>query len=194
MLLDQISKKVAHEIEERTWGVTQQFLEIHDLVLVDGKPKIERVDSEKLDGTVIAYLPVKDQPFYFAVYFDSKENLQINGVGTEPFSSVYFSATSDKVTFEQMGSSTTLKPSGGWRKGEKSRFASKVYEVSTFLFEPNPEPDEFDDKLIKLLDLLESDRKGIQRLVDECEGYIRLQLLFIMATQCLEGLTSTNKR
>lgn len=187
MLLDQISKKVAREIKERTWGVTEQFLEIHDLVLVDGQPTIERVDSEKPDGTVIAYLPVRDQPFYFAIYFDGKESLNINGVGTEPFNSVYFSATSEKLSFDQMCSLTSLRSTSGWNKGDKGRFGNKVYEVSSFQFEPNPEPDEIDDKLAKLLNLLESDKDGIGGLVDECEGYIQVRTVFHNGNTMLGG-------
>ena len=43
-------------------------------------------------------------------------------------------------------------------------------------FAPNPEPDEFEDKLRKLLDFLEQDEAGIRDLVDKAEGYIQVAM------------------
>jgi hypothetical protein len=41
---------------------------------------------------------------------------------------------------------------------------------------PNPEPDEFEDKLKKLLDFLEQDKDGIKKLVDNANGYIQVAM------------------
>ena len=61
----------------------------HDVVLVDGQPKIDRIDNEKGDGTVIAYLPIKDELFHLAIYLDSKLDFEIKGIGTESYNAVY---------------------------------------------------------------------------------------------------------
>jgi hypothetical protein len=86
-----------------------------------------------------------------------------------------------------MCSLTTVKPGSGWNKGQKSQFGNKVYEISSVKIEPNPEPDEFDDKLIKLLNILEGDKKGIKRLVDDCDGYIQVNIAFHNGNTMLGG-------
>ena len=52
------------------------------------------------------------------------------------------------------------------------------YRFSSLGIEPNPEPDEFEDKLAKLLDLLETDKEGIKRLVDKANGGISVAMTF----------------
>ena len=178
MFEEQVSIKVGQEINDKTWGVTEQFLQVHDIVIVNGRPKIERIDTDKVDGTVIAYLPVKDEPFFMAIYFDNKKDLNIRGIGTESKNQVYFRATSEQLTLSNLASMTTLKATDGWNKGDTRKLGKGNYSFSSFEIEPNPEPDEFEDKLVKLLDLLETDRRGIKRLVDEADGGISVAITF----------------
>ena len=178
MIDEQVSKKVGQEIKNKTWGVTEQFLQVHDVVLVDGQPKIQRIDKEKADGTTIAYLPVKDESFFLAVYLDSKADFEIIGIGTESYNSVSFSATSENLSLNELTSMTTLKPTKKWDKGDKRTFGDSRHTFSSVLFEPNPEPDEFEDKLNKLLDLLETDKQGIKRLVDNADAGISIAMKF----------------
>jgi len=187
MIEEQVSIKVGQEIKGKTWGVTEQFLQVHDIVLVNGQPKIERIDTDKADGTIIAYVPVKDEPFYFAVYFDNKESLNIAGIGTESYNSVYFRATSDKLTFDELTSLTTIKSTGGWDKGQKRKLGTGIYEFSSINIEPNPEPDEFEDKMKKLLDLLEQDNEGIKKLGDRADGQIQVAIKFHNGNTMLGG-------
>lgn len=178
MFEEQVSIKVRQEINDKTWGVTEQFLQVHDLVLVDGQPKIDRIDADKSDGTVIAYLPVKDEPFFMAFYFDNKVDLKIRAIGTESKNQVYFRVTSDKLSFSDLASMTTIKASDGWSKGETRKFGNGTYRFSSFGVEPNPEPDEFEDKLTKLLDILETDNKGIRELADKANAGISVAMTF----------------
>lgn len=187
MFEEQIIKKVGQEIKNKTWGVTEQFLEVHDVVLVDGKPKIDRIDSEKGDGTVIAYLPIKDESFHLAIYLDSKSDFEIKGVGTEPYNSVYFRVTSDKLSVTELSSMTTLNATENWDKGEKKKFGNSVHKFSSVMFEPNPEPDEFTDKIKKLLDFLEQDKVGVKRLVDNADGYVQVAMKFHNGNTMLGG-------
>jgi len=171
----------------KTWAVTEQFLEVHDVVLVDGQPKIDRIDNEKGDGTVIAYLPIKDERFHLAIYLDSKSDFEIKGVGTEPYNAVYFRATSDNLNTEELSSMTTLKATKSWGKGDKRKHGDSVHKFSSIMFEPNPEPDEFTDKIKKLLDFLEQDKVGVQRLVDNADGYVQVAMKFHNGNTMLGG-------
>jgi hypothetical protein len=178
MFDEQVSIKVGQEINDRTWGVTEQFLQVHDIVIVNGRPKIERIDTDEVDGTVIAYLPVKDEPFFMAFYFDNKKDLNIKGIGTESKNQVYFRATSEQLTFPELASLTTLKHTDGWNKGDEGKLGKGTDRFSSFKIEPNPEPDEFEDKLRKLLDFLETDKEGVKRLVDKADGGISVAITF----------------
>lgn len=63
MTNDLIIPKAIEEIEERNFGTTKQLLDIHEVVHVNGKPLVLRVDKEQKDGTVVVYFPIKDGKF-----------------------------------------------------------------------------------------------------------------------------------
>ena len=52
---------------------------------------------------------------------------------------------------------------------------------------PNPEPDEFENKLCKLLDFLEKDIDGIRRLADAAHGQIQAASIFHNGNTMLGG-------
>jgi len=73
--------------------------------------------------------------------------LLVRHVNTEPFHSVRFLATSKNLTNDQISSLTTLRATKSWNKGDKKRNSRAFYNNSAFVFKPNQEADEFDDKL-----------------------------------------------
>ena len=77
MTTTQIIQKATEEIEAKTFGSTEQLLAVHQIVLVDNKPKVARVDTENPDGTAIVYFPVVDEKFYLAVYLDTQPELSV---------------------------------------------------------------------------------------------------------------------
>ena len=182
-----IIQKATEEIEAKTFGVTEQFLEVHQIEYLDGKPKVARVDTEKGDGTAIVYFPVIDEKFYVAVYLNTHPEISVRHVNTEPFHSVYFRTTSEILSFNELSALTKLKPTGGWDKGEKKKFGNSAYKFASLTFEPNPEADEFDDKIKKLLDFLEQDKEGINTLVDKANGYIQVATSFHNGNTMLGG-------
>ena len=175
-----IIEKAIEEIETKTFGVTEQFLKIHKIVYSDNKPKIARVDTDK-DDEAIVYFNVEDEKFFLAVYIDTKPNIKVRWTNTEPFHSVYFRASSDTLSLKELAELTKLPSSRGRNKGDKKRPDSKtsiLWKESTIDFEPNPEADEFEDKLTKLLDFLEQDKEGILKLVNNADGYIQVYSSF----------------
>lgn len=103
-----ITQLLEEEFKSPTLAVTTQYLEVHRPVYINGELSISRIDREREDGIVVAYLPVESESFYKIV--------------------------------------------------------------------PNPEPDDFEDKLIKLLDYLEQDKEGIKELVEKANGYIQIAM------------------
>jgi len=185
-----IIKKAIEEVESKTFGVTEQFLDIHQLIYENEKPKIARIDKEKNDGTVIVYFPVKGERFFLAVGLDTIPEVSVSWVDTENYCCVYFRAYSDNLSLEQLSQMTTLKSTGGRCKGTPRRpigGTGILWKQSTIFFEPNPEADEFNDKLKKLLDYLEQDKVGVAKLVNEASGYIQVAIEFHNGNTMLGG-------
>ncbi len=166
---------IEKEFKDKTLGVTEQYLEIHSPIYVDNKLKVDRIDRETKDNYIIAYLPVLDERFYFAVYINTTTS-EITGIGTEAFHRVYFKATSETLTAVELKTMTKLTPTEFWNKGDLRKTGKSNHTFSNFEILPNPEPDEFEDKLKKLLDFLEQDKDGIKRLVDNANGYIQVAM------------------
>lgn len=166
---------IEKEFEEKTLGVTEQYLEIYSPIYNDNKLKIDRIDRETKDDFIIAYLPVLDERFYFAVYINTTTK-EVTSVDTEAYHRVYFTATSETLTIDEIKALTKLTPTEFWNKGDKRKYGNSFYTFNKFKILPNPEPDEFEDKLKKLLSFLEQDKDGIRELADNVNGYIQVAM------------------
>jgi hypothetical protein len=182
-----IIEKAIEEIKAKRFGTTEQLLEIHEVVYVDNKPQVLRVDTEYDDETAIVYFPIKDEKFYLAVWLDTKPEISVRGVGTENFNRVYLKAISDDLSFKELSSLTTLKLTSGWSKSDARKSGNSFYNFTALHFEPNPEPDEFEDKLKKLLDFLEKDKEGIIALADKANVQIQVATIFHNGNTMLGG-------
>ena len=174
-----IIEKAIEEVETKTLGVTEQFLEIHKLVYIDNKPKIARVDTDKVDEAIV-YFNIEDEKFFLAVYVDLKPNVSVRWTNTEPYHSVYFRASSEILSLVELSELTILTTTKGRNKGDKKNpDVGKIeWKESSIFIEPNPEADEFEDKLTKLLDYLEKDSEGIEKLVSNANGHIQVYSSF----------------
>ena len=179
---------IEKEFKEKTLGVTEQYLQIHRPTYAGNTLKVDRIDRDRKDELIIAYLPVLDEKFYFAVYIDTKTSL-ITGIATEAFHRVYFKATSETLSADELKAMTRLTPTDFWNKGDKKKYGSSTNTYSNIEILPNTEPDEFEDKLKKLLDFLEQDRDGIKRLVEHADGYIQVAMDIHNANGMLGGHT-----
>jgi len=183
----EIIKKCLEELESKRYGPTEQFLNVLNLEYDDeGKPIIARIDRDKDDGTVRVYFPVENQRFYFVMYVHDDSPTEVT-CSTESYNRVYFRATSETLDFDQLSSFTILKPTGGWSKGDSRKVGKGVYNFSSIEFTPNPEPDEFEDKLDNLLKFLAQDEAGVKKLVEIANGYIQVAMNFHVGNSMLGG-------
>jgi hypothetical protein len=182
-----VIERAIDELQSKRFGTTEQLLEIHEVVYVDNKPKILRVDTEADDGTAIVYFPIKGEKFYLAVWLDTIPEVSVRAVGTENYNAVYLKVISNDLSFEELSSLTTLKPTRGWSKGDRRKSGKSFYNFSALHFEPNPEPDEFQDKLRKLLDFLEQDKEGINKLMDKASVEVQVATVFHNGNTMLGG-------
>lgn len=188
MANSQIIEKAIEEVETKTHGVTEQFLDVHKVVYADNRPKIARVDTDKEDEAIV-YFNVEGEKFFLAVYVDLKPIVSVRWTNTEPYHSVYFRASSDVLSLKELAQMTTLTSTRGRNKGDKKKpdGGTVEWKQSTIDFEPNPEADEFEDKLTKLLDYLEQDITGVANLVNKAGGYIQVYSSFHNANTMIGG-------
>ncbi len=122
-----------------------------------------------------------------AVYLDTQPDISVRSIYIEPYHCVSFKASSKTLPLGQLAEFTTLKTRGGWNKGDKMKSGNATYKDSLLVIEPNPEVDEFDDKMNKLLNYLEQDPEGINKLVDSAGGYIQVASIFHNGNTMLGG-------
>lgn len=183
----EISELISQEFDLKLLGVTEQYLEIHEPVYENGLLKIDRIDREK-DDVIIAYLPVKGEYFFFAVYFDPISN-QILNISTESRNIVSLIVSSETMTSKELLNLTNLQCSKFWDKGDLRPNTKRKYTFTGIEFYLVPEPDEFEDKLRKLLDYLETDKSGILALSSKGLAYIKVCMDFHYCNQLLGGFT-----
>ncbi|CAN5697301.1 hypothetical protein BH11BAC3_BH11BAC3_23720 [soil metagenome] len=184
----EISKIILKEFNEKTLAMTSQYLEIHEPVYENEQLRIDRIDREKNDDTLIAYLPVKNEYFFFAVYLNKKTG-EIFSIGTESRNLVSVIFASENMTGEELKSLTKLNCQESWSKGDKIPKKKATYTFSGIEFYPNPEPDEFEDKLDKLLTFIEADREGILLISKKSKGYIHVLMDFHYGNQLLGAMS-----
>ena len=167
-------KLIEKEFQDKTFGVTEQYLEIHAPIYINNKLQVARIDRDR-DKLTIVYLPVQGEQFYFAVYIDADSSEIIN-IGTEPSHQVYFFATSNNLSETELKAMCSLSVYESWNKGDLKRNGRSAHQNSGLKIMPNIQPDEFEDKLDKLLTYLETDQKGISELVEKADGYIQVAM------------------
>ena len=180
----QLIQKAIEEIELKTWALITQFINSFELVYEDSKPKVARIDRDANDGTVNVYFPVKDERFYFNIQFDAKGAIIF--IDTTPGSRVYFRATSHTLDVDQLSQMTKLEVTDACYKGDR-RNGFAAWPYNSFCIEPDPGPDEFEDKLKKLLDVLEQDKEGIKDLTHKAEAWIQVVQDFYVGNGILGG-------
>lgn len=182
----QIIKIIDSEIEMKTLALTKQYLEIHDVIYKDGKILIAHFDREAAEDKIIVYLPVKDEEFYFNIYIDIEKEA-VTWFDTAPYIRIYFKALSESMSYSELSSLTKLSLTDGWNIGDLSSNGNQKYTWSEIIILPYPEPDEFENKLDKLLTFLEQDPDGIKNLVEKADGYIQVAMNFHNGNSMLGG-------
>jgi hypothetical protein len=169
-------EKAQEEIKIKKFAVTRQYLEVNSVSCKDGIAQVGRIDTEREKDSICIYFPIENQEYYLAIYFDKNDDPEVRWVGIEAGNRIYFRATSEKLTFNELAAKTTLQPLQGWSKGDKNgRNNEHYYKFSSLTFDPFPnEAYELEHKLSLLLNELEKDTQGIKDLVLNANGYIQI--------------------
>lgn len=170
----ELVRKAISEIENPTFGTTEQYLEVLNVEIENGKPKIERIDFTSFDAVNIVYFPIQDEPFFLTVHFDKKSN-ELLGVGTENGNQVYLTVTSENLTFKQLSELTNLNGLTGWSVNDDRKIGKGKYNFSRLSFEPiKSRAYELEVKLKLLLTDLEKDINGIRKLTEMADAIISI--------------------
>lgn len=174
---------------------TTQYLEVMDLEVENGKPKVERVDLDSIEETNVVYFVIKDEPFFLSVYF-SKDDNEITNVGSEMGSEVYFTATSESMSYDQLSKLTNLQGLKGWNKGDTRKYGNGKYTFSRIIFDPfECQAYNLEAKLLLLLNEMEKDKEGVIRLTKLVDAGIVLHLQhFVNGNQGVGFDSETIKR
>lgn len=173
---NKLIKKAISEIKNPTFTITEELLEVLNVEKENGNLKVERVDLESFDETNVVYFPVENEPFFIAVSF-LKEDNEIISVGTENGNQIYFTATSEDLTFEQLAEVTILSEITGWSLNDDWEFGNRKlkYDYSCLSFEPiKSNAYELETKLKLVLTELEKDLDGIRKLTKIANAIISI--------------------
>lgn len=181
MTEEQIKDLILKEIQEKSLGVTEQYLDIHEPVLEGLFLKIVRIDRNS--ECTVAYVPVKGEHFLFEFFINEKDN-EVYSMGTLARNMTSLIATSESLSAEELSLLTKLKVTKHWNKGD-SRFKNKIAKpkFSGIVIEPDQEPGEFEEKLKNLLDYIRQDKDGIRTLLDKADAYIDVVVDFHRGNQ-----------
>jgi Domain of unknown function (DUF4279) len=173
MNLVQIIEAVEKEITQKTLSATANHLALHKPIYKKDKLQVSRVDNENDGNIQVVYLPVEAQEFFFAVSVDTDKS-KIISFDTEANHKLFFRATSIFSTAKNLMELTNIVPTNFWSKGEKNPNANFDYFYSAITVEGSDVPDELEDKLQKLLDILEQDKAGIKKLASSSNAYLQV--------------------
>jgi hypothetical protein len=173
MNLVEIKEAVEREINDRNLSASAHHLKLHQPVYNKGKLQFAAVDKAREGNIVVAYLPVAEQPFYFAVSVNT-DAARVISFATEAGYTIFLRATSIVHTAEVLKSFTTLIPSRSWSKGDKNPDSNFDFFFSAITFEDQSGAGLLEDKLDAFLNVLEQDTTGIQKLVADSNVYLQI--------------------
>lgn len=184
---DRLKAAVAKELEAPFLGTTKQFLAVHKSAAVDGEPAIIKIVRDG-DDDVIVYLAVEGERFFLGIRFDYESGSPKHSWSQE-FIEVQFFAMSGVFDADKMKSMTSVPVSESWTAGEQMPGRLMQYKFSRITIAQDDGPAMFENKLERLLALLESDGAGIRRIVDSCQAGISVVIYYHNENGMLGGPT-----
>lgn len=166
--------KAIEEILSPVFAVTKQYLEVSEVEFENGQPKVERVDLEYGENLVAVYFPIKDERYFLQINLETTPEIKVNFIHTENANRTYLTATSDRLTFEQLSEGLPFRPLTGWSKGDfkKKKFP---YNFSRVAFEPfTSEAYDMNRQLKLLLTELEKNPESVKQLTEKASTYISI--------------------
>lgn len=126
-------------------------------------------------GICTVYFPFKDEQYFLQVNLVKEPDVKVGFVFTENRNKVYFTATSENLTLEELSANLQFKPLTGWSKGDYRKNGKSQYKFSRVSFEPfNSDACDLEKQLELLLTELEKDSEGVRELTRKATAYISI--------------------
>ena len=168
MTLQQSVAAIARkEVLSPTWGVVEQILAVHKLVILDGVPSIARIDDTREPGVFYIYFPLENQCYFLVIMVESSDSsFVVSGSYVEANVRVYLIVDSDLLELDVITALIEIKPTSTHKKGElRTPKSNLLYRTNQWIFEPQKDVlDELEHKLSFLLAQLENVATNISSL------------------------------
>ena len=120
---NQYIKKAIEEILDPKFETTKQYLEVCEVKIEDGLPKIARVSEDYYEDKVAVYVEVKNERYFIEIHLTKEPEIAVDFVWTESGNRVYLTATSKRLTFKELSSFIRkFEPLIGWSKGDLRKY------------------------------------------------------------------------
>ena len=157
-------KKAIEEILNPTLEITKQYLEVLEVELENGKPKVERFEENFNENIIAIYFKIKEERFFLEIHLNKHTN-EVDFVWIQNSHRTYFTATSENLTYPELEKILEKEQTEGWSKGELQKNGNSKYTFSRISFEPTKcEAYELNKQLEILLTELEQKKENIRKL------------------------------
>jgi hypothetical protein len=165
--------KAIEEILNPKFAVTKQYLEVNQVELENGLPKVERIDLDYSDDLVSVYFPFKDEQYFLEIHVTKEPEITVDFVYTESGHSISLTATSENLTYEELAKFLTFRPLTGWSKGDLRKNGKTKYNFSRVSFDPvKSTAYGLQKQLDLLLTELEKDSESVRQLTENASTCI----------------------
>lgn len=171
---NQYIEKAIEEILNPKFETTKQYLEVCEIEMENGMPKVARIDENYFENKIVVYIEVKDERYFIEIHLTKEPEIEVEFVCTESGHRVYLTATSEKLSFIGLSKFISkFEPLTGWSKGDFRKNGKLKYNFSRVSFEPiKNEAYRLNKKLEFLLDKLEKDVEGVRELTENSNAII----------------------
>lgn len=164
-----------NEVLKKKLSTTQKYLSVNSVVFENGIPKIQRIDLDSEDGTVIVYFPIEGQEYFFTINLKADPDYEVKWSSMEAGNAVFLVATSDKYSLDELMEIISFDPTEHWNKGDKIPFSQAPAKNTYLSFDPvNERADRIQDNLVKLLEFLEPHKESIIALSEMTNTFIQV--------------------
>ncbi|MEM0933928.1 MAG: DUF4279 domain-containing protein [Bacteroidota bacterium] len=162
------------EILDPRFETTKQLLEVCQVALENGRPKVARFNETYSEDKAIVYFEVKDENYFIEVHVSKGPTVEVHSVWTESGHRVYLTATSKELSFTQLSDQLiNFNPLTGWSKGDLRKNNASKHTFSRVSFEPiKNQAYGLNEKLDLLLTELERDIEGVRELSKKTKAII----------------------
>lgn len=138
MILQQAVEVACAEVLSPTWGVVEQILAVHKIVVSDGMPLIARIDDTTPEIFNV-YFYLEEQYYFLVIVVESNNNsLVVAGSYVEANISVYLMINSDLLEPDAITAQVGIQPTRTDIKGEpRTPKSNLVWETNYWIFEPH---------------------------------------------------------